>query len=261
MCTDLAGPDPEQWYPITLPLHSRTPMLDADELIYLKGMNDRLRDTALPYRTLKARRSDLLRKRTFPAYAIASNLLLSVYSNPISKRDDAIAAVNGGRILMALLAHKDRFGGYPRSLGELRSSLGWKLPEDPFSGKDLVYRRQGKGFILYSIGVNLKDDGGRSYDRPPEKSSPVETPPPGYDTTAKPAPTGGAQSTSGATGVVPVETPPPGWSDGAAGPPTATPPQPPPKVRKPKPPYSTRQMPYETVDGRHSEDIIWQLDR
>jgi len=42
----------------------------------------------------------------------------------------------------------------------LRSRLGWKLPQDPFSGKDFVYKRQGKGFLLYSIGENLKDDGG-----------------------------------------------------------------------------------------------------
>ncbi len=252
MSTDLAGPDPEQWYPITLPLHSRTPMLDADELIYLKGMNDRLRNTVLPYRTLRARGSDLLRKRTFPAYAIASNLLLSVYSNPITKRDDAIAAINGGRILMALVGYKDRFGSYPRSLGELRSKLGWKLPEDPYSGRDFIYRRQGKGFVLYSIGVNLKDDGGLSYDRPPRKPetpAPVETPPPGHDP-AVPS-TGEGQATTDVSGAVPVETPPPGWTGDDPAPP----------VRKPKPPYSTREMRYTTVDGRHTEDIIWQLDR
>ena len=58
------------------------------------------------------------------------------------------------------MAYKDRFGAYPKSLDELRSKLGWKLQTDPFSGKDFVYRRQGKGFLLYSIGENLKDDGG-----------------------------------------------------------------------------------------------------
>jgi len=59
-----------------------------------------------------------------------------------------------------LIAFKDRHSIYPASLAELRAKLGWKLPEDPFSGKDFIYKRQGKGFILYSIGQNLKDDGG-----------------------------------------------------------------------------------------------------
>lgn len=41
------------------------------------------------------------------------------------------------------------------------NALGWKIPEDPFSGKDFIYKRQEKGFILYSIGRNMKDDGGK----------------------------------------------------------------------------------------------------
>lgn len=32
---------------------------------------------------------------------------------------------------------------------------------DPFSGKDFGYRKQGKSFLLYSVGVNLQDDGGK----------------------------------------------------------------------------------------------------
>jgi len=32
---------------------------------------------------------------------------------------------------------------------------------DLFSGKDFVYRRDGEEFTLYSIGPDLKDDGGK----------------------------------------------------------------------------------------------------
>jgi len=35
------------------------------------------------------------------------------------------------------------------------------VPIDPFTGKPLVYRREGEGFIVYSLGTNQKDDGGR----------------------------------------------------------------------------------------------------
>jgi hypothetical protein len=44
----------------------------------------------------------------------------------------------------------------------LRKKISWKLENDPFSGKDFVYKRQNKGFILYSLGFNMHDDGGQS---------------------------------------------------------------------------------------------------
>jgi len=38
--------------------------------------------------------------------------------------------------------------------------VDWKLPTDPFTGKDMVYKQAGDGFILYSVGYDLKDNGG-----------------------------------------------------------------------------------------------------
>jgi hypothetical protein len=32
---------------------------------------------------------------------------------------------------------------------------------DPFSDKPLIYRRTGDNFILYSLGPNFEDDGGK----------------------------------------------------------------------------------------------------
>ena len=47
----------------------------------------------------------------------------------------------------------------------LHPTIGWTISKDPFSGNDYVYRRQGRGFIVYSLGENMKDDGGRpEYD-------------------------------------------------------------------------------------------------
>jgi hypothetical protein len=35
-----------------------------------------------------------------------------------------------------------------------------EVPLDEFDGKPLRYRREDEGFILYSVGTNLVDDGG-----------------------------------------------------------------------------------------------------
>ena len=35
------------------------------------------------------------------------------------------------------------------------------VPEDPFSGRPLVYRTETTGYVLYSVGQNGIDDGGQ----------------------------------------------------------------------------------------------------
>ena len=41
-----------------------------------------------------------------------------------------------------------------------------KIPQDVFSDGDLHYRREGNGYLLYSVGMNGRDDGGRGRDDP-----------------------------------------------------------------------------------------------
>ena len=51
-------------------------------------------------------------------------------------------------------------GAYPESLTALTPEFMAEVPLDEFDGKPLRYRREGEGFILYSVGTNLVDDGG-----------------------------------------------------------------------------------------------------
>lgn len=63
-------------------------------------------------------------------------------------------------VAAAARLHKQRTGGYPATLEALQ--LG-AIATDPFTGKPLVYRSDPKrGFQVYSLGVNGKDDGGRA---------------------------------------------------------------------------------------------------
>ncbi len=75
--------------------------------------------------------------------------------------DVVTANGRGCQLLLAIQTYKHRFASYPSSLAELKAKENWNLgTEDPFSGKDFIYKRTGKGFLLYSVGPNLKDDGG-----------------------------------------------------------------------------------------------------
>ena len=57
--------------------------------------------------------------------------------------------------------HKARTGSYPKSLDAIASELGGSVPVDPFIGKPYHYQPSDTGFLLYSVGQNLSDDGGK----------------------------------------------------------------------------------------------------
>jgi hypothetical protein len=65
-------------------------------------------------------------------------------------------------LTISLAEYKLAHNAYPDSLKDLPTPV----LQDPFSGKDIAYRRQGAGFILYSVGFNQKDDNGEGDDRP-----------------------------------------------------------------------------------------------
>jgi len=54
---------------------------------------------------------------------------------------------------------------YPQFLSDLTPAYLARVPEDPFDGKPLRYRKASSGYIMYSIGPDLKDDHGSRLER------------------------------------------------------------------------------------------------
>lgn len=98
-----------------------------------------------------------------PSYAIMTYQLGSTYAKMNSQRYWLESKLAGTRTVLALHAYKNRYHSYPTDIAELRSKLAWKIPKDTYSDKEFIYRRQGKGFLLYSIGPDQKDDGSTDY--------------------------------------------------------------------------------------------------
>jgi hypothetical protein len=67
-------------------------------------------------------------------------------------------------LAFALEAYRRDNGSYPKELAALAPAYVDKVPADLFSGNPLLYKPNDKGYLLYSVGVNGKDDGGRTYD-------------------------------------------------------------------------------------------------
>jgi hypothetical protein len=69
---------------------------------------------------------------------------------------------------LAIRVYRWEHGADPASLGDLVPEHLSAVPQDPFSGGPLVYRRTATGYVLYSVGYNGRDDGGR---KPPPSDS------------------------------------------------------------------------------------------
>lgn len=69
------------------------------------------------------------------------------------------------KLAFALEAFRADRGKYPNKLGELAPKYVDELPKDIFTnGADLRYSREESGYLLYSVGPNGKDDGGKGRD-------------------------------------------------------------------------------------------------
>jgi hypothetical protein len=66
-------------------------------------------------------------------------------------------------LAFALHAYKKDTGKYPAKLADLTPKYLPVVPDDLFSGKPLIYKPTDSGYLLYSVGANGKDDGGRTY--------------------------------------------------------------------------------------------------
>lgn len=107
--------------------------------------------------------------------ALSSNLLLVGILAPALSRTvqsfDAADLERGGiDVMVALERFRFRTGAYPERLEQLVPGEMKAMPLDPWSGKALGYRRvepgqdkHKRGYLLYSVGADGKDDGGKEY--------------------------------------------------------------------------------------------------
>jgi len=64
-------------------------------------------------------------------------------------------------MILALQLWRQRTGSWPQRLEAIADELGGEVPTDPYSGKAYPYRLENGGWVLYSVGENYVDDGGK----------------------------------------------------------------------------------------------------
>ena len=143
------------------------PIRKQDYGFYIRYLTEVILLSRLPYYEA---REDLLRldseirgmsrKMSHPL----STMLLPALGRTHETQARYYARLGGLKIVLALKIYKAKVGEYPDQLSSLATDIIPELPLDPFTGENYIYHKEGKGFIVYSAGKNLKDDGG-IYDK------------------------------------------------------------------------------------------------
>jgi hypothetical protein len=122
-------------------------MQKAAKLFNLAGLSDRQRQQAVSERLGES------------LAAIGSSWLLPV----IDLADRIAMQPRLIDVAFALAAFRVEKGSYPERLSDLSPKHLATVPKDFFDNDaDLHYRREGAGYLLYSVGPNGKDDGGKT---------------------------------------------------------------------------------------------------
>ncbi len=152
-CRELAERGVACWY-------GYSPAFSRDELRLLRFWAEAQPIADLPWREAKARWSRALHGlRVSSLHQPMEGLLTAGPEQYMIRRDETLARRALLQAALALHEHRAQHGALPDALSDVHIDE-LPIPDDIFSGRPLVYRREGDGFVLYSIGANLKDDGG-----------------------------------------------------------------------------------------------------
>jgi hypothetical protein len=109
---------------------------------------------------------------------ILNNFFFPAFRVPMKYQDRSLQIERNLHVAFALAAYKRDQSRYPVRLADLSPKYLATVPDDLYSGKPLIYKTTEKGYLLYSVGPNGKDDGGngRWTDEPPGDDISVRIP-------------------------------------------------------------------------------------
>ena len=136
-------------------------LLREYEKSYQVPFPDRLRN----FNALRLRHQDMSAKwLRVPATNPAAWYLPSGLSSQVSHEASVLARMNALDTSLALERYRNARHLLPERLEDLQPTFMDHIPLDPFTGRPLLYRRLDPGYIVYSVGRNGRDDGGREDD-------------------------------------------------------------------------------------------------
>ena len=130
--------------------------LARDETSFLQIMSHAISISKQPNYDWEAMESlKVLQEESKSKLNILTAILTPFYTQTFETAAHIEARIHTSRLAIRLRLFRLEHGEYPDE-----SSYAAELPTDPFNGTPFIYRREGNGFIVYSVGRNRKDDDG-----------------------------------------------------------------------------------------------------
>ncbi|HNQ25050.1 MAG TPA: hypothetical protein PKK06_18380 [Phycisphaerae bacterium] len=149
------------------PYQRRVP--DAEQLQQANAYYDAVEEwLAVPYWRARPQ-EDRLTQMLEGAKGTANEILFCPLSRPRELDTRMLAVHRATHLILRLHVYHKENGKFPPSLDALEGGDIGPLRIDPFSGDPFVYQKRRASFKLYTVGVNLTDDGGQHDERWREK--------------------------------------------------------------------------------------------
>ena len=140
-----------------------TGVFERDLRFYLQGMetNISLASTFPKNISMITNVEEQISQTSRRNYYILSSMLLPALGNTIIKEANGLAQVRTAQAALAVERFRLAHRRLPENLNELVPQFLSAVPIDPFDGQALRYHRLAKGYVIYSVGQDGHDDGGR----------------------------------------------------------------------------------------------------
>ncbi|HYF01324.1 MAG TPA: hypothetical protein VEJ18_20545 [Planctomycetota bacterium] len=137
------------------------PLGSHDLSLYAETLGEYAALAGRPYHEVRDRLQEIQTTTVngAPWYAEMTRQMLPSLAKAAERQAVAEATLGTGQLAAALKLYQQAHGAYPASLDALQTLLP-ALPVDPFTGRPYVYRREGSGFVVYSVGSDGADGGG-----------------------------------------------------------------------------------------------------
>ncbi|HEY5297827.1 MAG TPA: hypothetical protein VIK59_07865 [Verrucomicrobiae bacterium] len=118
--------------------------------------------TVSPEKLQQANDADRAEMKHYSPYKVQALMLFPAISATVRKIAAIQTSIDLARVACALERCRLAHGEYPEALDVLAPQFIAQIPHDIINGQPLHYRRTSDGqFVLYSVGWNEKDDGGK----------------------------------------------------------------------------------------------------
>jgi hypothetical protein len=147
-------------------LYRAAGLSDKDALIYLDLMDGYIKASKLPLHQ-RQEAADAVEDKLSKISKI--HVLVRIFMPAMSRATvldaRAIAHLRTAQVAIAIQRYRLATGNLPDTLTDLLPAYLDSVPKDPFDSKDIRYKKLDIGFVVYSIGDDRKDDGGKERPR------------------------------------------------------------------------------------------------